>query len=124
MLASILTDGCLSCFFPAIFLLVSTRQQLSAALDKFHPGKWELNPGDGAFYGPKIDIKIRDALRRSFQCATIQLDFQLPVNFNLKYRSADDQPDTVNRPVIIHRAILGSMERFMGIVTEHFGGKW
>ena len=102
-------------------------QQLSESLEKFHPGKWELNQGDGAFYGPKIDIKIRDALRRSFQCATIQLDFQLPVKFNLKYRSAEDH-DAVdrppNRPVIIHRAILGSLERFIGIVTEHFAGKW
>jgi len=102
-------------------------KQLSEALEKFHPGKWELNEGDGAFYGPKIDIKIRDALRRSFQCATIQLDFQLPVKFNLKYRSAEDH-DAVdrppNRPVIIHRAILGSLERFIGIVTEHFAGKW
>jgi threonyl-tRNA synthetase len=95
-------------------------------LDAQYPGKWELNPGDGAFYGPKIDIKIRDALRRSFQCATIQLDFQLPERFNLKYRgpeeaSAGDQP---SRPVIIHRAILGSVERFVAIITEHFAGKW
>jgi threonyl-tRNA synthetase len=102
-------------------------QQLSDALEKFHPGKWELNAGDGAFYGPKIDIKIRDALRRSFQCATIQLDFQLPVKFNLKYRSAEDHDGAErapSRPVIIHRAILGSLERFIGIVTEHFAGKW
>ncbi|KAI0305184.1 tars protein [Multifurca ochricompacta] len=95
--------------------------QLSKALDERYPGKWELNPGDGAFYGPKIDITIRDALRRSFQCATIQLDFQLPERFNLKYRSAEE---SVNRPVIIHRAILGSMERFIAIITEHFAGKW
>ncbi|KAF8579070.1 tars protein [Ramaria rubella] len=104
-------------------------KQLSDALEKFHPGKWELNEGDGAFYGPKIDIKIRDALRRSFQCATIQLDFQLPVKFNLKYRSAEDHDAGAadrapNRPVMIHRAILGSLERFIGIVTEHFAGKW
>ncbi len=102
-------------------------QQLSKALDERYPGKWELNPGDGAFYGPKIDITIRDALRRSFQCATIQLDFQLPERFNLKYRSAEeainpDKPPT--RPVIIHRAILGSLERFIAIITEHFAGKW
>ncbi|TFY68470.1 hypothetical protein EVG20_g3541 [Dentipellis fragilis] len=95
--------------------------QLRAALDKQYPGKWELNPGDGAFYGPKIDITIRDALKRSFQCATIQLDFQLPERFNLKYRSADE---AANRPVIIHRAILGSLERFIAITTEHFAGKW
>ncbi|KAI0342429.1 threonyl-tRNA synthetase [Trametopsis cervina] len=101
--------------------------QLKKALDSQYPGQWELNPGDGAFYGPKIDIKIRDALRRSFQCATIQLDFQLPQQFNLKYRAADDQinPDKPpSRPVMIHRAILGSLERFIAIITEHFAGKW
>ncbi|KAF8065195.1 hypothetical protein FPV67DRAFT_1501757 [Lyophyllum atratum] len=101
--------------------------QLTKALEKHHPGKWDLNPGDGAFYGPKIDITIRDALRRSFQCATIQLDFQLPERFNLKYRAAEDTNDPgrpVSRPVIIHRAILGSLERFIAIITEHFAGKW
>jgi threonyl-tRNA synthetase len=98
------------------------RQQLKQALDKTYSGKWEINPGDGAFYGPKIDITIRDALRRSFQCATIQLDFQLPERFNLRYRSSDEA--VLSRPVIIHRAILGSMERFIAIITEHFGGKW
>ncbi|KAG6826171.1 threonyl-tRNA synthetase [Tricholoma furcatifolium] len=101
--------------------------QLTKALDKYHPGKWELNPGDGAFYGPKIDITIRDALRRSFQCATIQLDFQLPERFNLKYRAAEDTNDPgrpPSRPVMIHRAILGSLERFIAIITEHFAGKW
>ncbi|KAL4076562.1 hypothetical protein V8B97DRAFT_2083075 [Scleroderma yunnanense] len=102
-------------------------EQLREALDKHHPGQWQVNPGDGAFYGPKIDIYIRDALRRSFQCATIQLDFQLPERFNLKYRSADEttNPDKPpSRPVMIHRAILGSLERFIAIITEHFGGKW
>lgn len=105
-------------------------QQLKQALEKQYPGKWSINPGDGAFYGPKIDITIRDALRRSFQCATIQLDFQLPERFNLKYRGADDQEAqkdkeaAVKRPVIIHRAILGSLERFIAIATEHFAGKW
>lgn len=101
--------------------------QLREALDKHHPGQWQLNPGDGAFYGPKIDIYIRDALRRSFQCATIQLDFQLPERFNLKYRSADEMANSdkpPSRPVMIHRAILGSLERFIAIITEHFGGKW
>lgn len=97
-------------------------QQLKVALDKNYQGKWDMNPGDGAFYGPKIDITIRDALRRSFQCATIQLDFQLPERFNLKYRSSDEAVQS--RPVIIHRAILGSLERFIAIITEHFGGKW
>jgi threonyl-tRNA synthetase len=105
-------------------------QQLKAVLEKHHPGKWELNPGDGAFYGPKIDITIKDALKRSFQCATIQLDFQLPERFNLKYRAAEDaatqqQTDRApSRPVMIHRAILGSLERFIAIITEHFAGKW
>lgn len=105
----------------------AAEEQLKQALEKHHPGKWELNPGDGAFYGPKIDITIRDALRRSFQCATIQLDFQLPERFNLKYRSPEDManPDKPpTRPVIIHRAILGSIERFIAIITEHFAGKW
>ena len=105
-------------------------QQLKTALETFYPGKWEVNAGDGAFYGPKIDITIRDALKRSFQCATIQLDFQLPERFNLKYRAADDNDQlgdkekAPSRPVMIHRAILGSLERFIAIVTEHFGGKW
>lgn len=110
-----------------LWRLFTTWQQLKQALEKHYPEHWELNPGDGAFYGPKIDITIRDALRRSFQCATIQLDFQLPERFNLKYRSADDSasPDKPpTRPVIIHRAILGSLERFIAIITEHFAGKW
>jgi threonyl-tRNA synthetase len=100
-------------------------QQLKQSLEKFYPGQWEINPGDGAFYGPKVDVTIRDALRRSFQCATIQLDFQLPERFNLKYRSATEDPSKPpSRPVIIHRAILGSLERFIAMITEHFAGKW
>lgn len=110
----------------------AAEEQLKQALEKYYPNKWELNPGDGAFYGPKIDITIRDALKRSYQCATIQLDFQLPQRFNLKYRGSDEKKDeagktdeaTVNRPIIIHRAILGSIERFVAIATEHFAGKW
>ena len=145
--------------------------QLTKALDLFSAdgnSKWELNPGDGAFYGPKIDITISDALKRDFQCATIQLDFQLPQQFNLEYRSAESgegskpiaeeqktvpaeqrpiasappaAPDSAaapkdhthyrreltpgcNRPVMIHRAIYGSFERFIAILTEHFAGKW
>ncbi|UXI16010.1 hypothetical protein NH340_JMT01953 [Sarcoptes scabiei] len=82
---------------------------------------WQLNPGDGAFYGPKIDITINDALRRPHQCATIQLDFQLPLRFNLGYSAEDG---TKKHPVIIHRAILGSIERFIAILTENFAGKW
>ncbi|KAJ6588367.1 hypothetical protein B0H19DRAFT_1098957 [Mycena capillaripes] len=101
----------------------SAEDQLKQALEKQYPGKWEINPGDGAFYGPKIDISVRDSLRRSFQCATIQLDFQLPERFDLKFRGEDAaNPET--RPVMIHRAILGSLERFIAIITEHFAGKW
>uniref|UniRef100_A0A2R9BYK9 threonine--tRNA ligase n=1 Tax=Pan paniscus TaxID=9597 RepID=A0A2R9BYK9_PANPA len=83
---------------------------------------WKMNPGDGAFYGPKIDIKIKDAIGRYHQCATIQLDFQLPIRFNLTYVSKDG--DDKKRPVIIHRAILGSVERMIAILSENYGGKW
>ncbi|XP_059157057.1 threonine--tRNA ligase 1, cytoplasmic-like isoform X2 [Physella acuta] len=83
--------------------------------------KWELNPGDGAFYGPKIDITINDALKRSHQCATIQLDFQLPERFNLTFTNDKQEKE---RPVIVHRAILGSVERMIAILCENFGGKW
>jgi len=82
---------------------------------------WKLNPGDGAFYGPKIDIHITDALNRSHQCATIQLDFQLPERFELEYMTEEGG---AARPVMIHRAIFGSLERFLAIVIEHTGGKW
>lgn len=82
---------------------------------------WKINEGDGAFYGPKIDITIKDALRRSFQCATIQLDFQLPIQFKLSYVSESGEK---KRPVIIHRAILGSVERMIAILTESYAGKW
>ena len=158
---------------------------LTKAMDAFKEKTgtaWELNPGDGAFYGPKIDITISDALKRQFQCATIQLDFQLPQQFNLEYRTeeqagprevvngetaaekpkaadAEDlkaaaekeklvirsappaEPDSsavkkeegsyrreltpgCARPVMIHRAIYGSFERFIGILCEHLAGKW
>ncbi|KAG7872158.1 hypothetical protein KL938_005365 [Ogataea parapolymorpha] len=96
--------------------------KLESALNKWG-GKWELNPGDGAFYGPKIDIMISDALKRWHQCATIQLDFQLPNRFELEFRGKDDSAE-VQRPVMIHRAILGSIERMTAILTEHFAGKW
>lgn len=148
---------------------------LAEALNKF--GKpWKENPGDGAFYGPKIDIKVFDALKRPHQCGTVQLDFQLPIRFDLKYKTdahheggaasetgsshVSESPATVHeeeskkpslrsevypkdeldeeefvwqehplkhgfaRPVIIHRAILGSVERFVAILIEHLGGKW
>lgn len=80
---------------------------------------FQINEGDGAFYGPKIDIHIRDALGRSWQCATIQLDFQLPRRFNLTYTDADNSDRT---PIVIHRAIAGSLERFLAILLEHFAG--
>ncbi|XP_076400560.1 threonine--tRNA ligase 2, cytoplasmic isoform X2 [Peromyscus maniculatus bairdii] len=96
-------------------------RQLQNSLMEF--GKpWKMNPGDGAFYGPKIDIQIKDAIGRYHQCATIQLDFQLPIRFNLTYVSKDG--DDKNRPVIIHRAILGSVERMIAILSESYGGKW
>ena len=154
--------------------------KLTQALDNFSAaggGQWELNEGDGAFYGPKIDIYISDALKREHQCATIQLDFQLPQNFGLEYMTAEmsskpkdtegsakkadggkpndakaDGPSSTSnkpeeseasaqkadgapavpkalgpgraRPVMIHRAIIGSFERFMAILIEHFAGKW
>lgn len=126
--------------------------QLAAALDRY--GKaWKVNKGDGAFYGPKIDIVIHDALGRPLQCGTIQLDFQLPIRFNLQYSSGSDvekqthaltkeffEPDEYSsepfewqekplktkteRPVMVHRAIFGSIERFMAILIEHLAGKW
>lgn len=77
--------------------------------------------GDGAFYGPKIDITISDALKRAHQCATVQLDFQLPIRFNLSYVAESGEK---KRPVIIHRAILGSVERQIAILTENYAGKW
>jgi threonyl-tRNA synthetase len=84
--------------------------------------EWSLNEADGAFYGPKIDITVFDALKRRFQCATVQLDFQLPIRFGLQYMTED--PSVTERPVIVHRAILGSVERMFAILTEHYGGKW
>jgi threonyl-tRNA synthetase len=115
--------------------------QLSKSLDKL--GKpWKINPGDGAFYGPKIDIKVYDALKRKHQCGTIQLDFNLPKRFNLQYKTGTpdkeseneiiEYPDMIEqhvkvgfeRPVIIHRAVLGSLERMIAILTEQTGGKW
>lgn len=126
--------------------------RLREALTNFMGADWEVDEGGGAFYGPKIDITIQDALKREFQCATIQLDYQLPLNFKLDYMTdkvgtkqkaapaaeapgeKGDKPEDVTaseelapgraRPVMIHRAIIGSFERFFGIIIEHFGGKW
>ena len=87
--------------------------------NQYGEGNYEINEGDGAFYGPKIDLQIKDALGREWQCGTVQLDFQLPRNFELKYTAQDGTEKT---PVVIHRALFGSMERFIGILIEHFKG--
>jgi len=131
---------------------------LTKSLDDFaakENATWDLNPGDGAFYGPKIDVTVLDALNREFQCATIQLDFQLPQRFELDYMTAERLTESKDdeaakpaaatpvpqkgpaaakvpkplapgyaRPVMIHRAVYGSFERFIAILTEHFAGKW
>lgn len=81
--------------------------------------KYDINEGDGAFYGPKIDFKIKDAIGRTWQCATIQLDFNLPERFDIKYQDKDGQLKT---PLMLHRVIFGSMERFHGILIEHYAG--
>ncbi|MGM5481592.1 MAG: threonine--tRNA ligase [Nanobdellota archaeon] len=95
-------------------------QKLEESLEK--TGKeYTLNPGDGAFYGPKIDFHLKDALGRTWQCGTIQLDFQMPEKFDLTYEGQDG---TKHRPVMIHRAIYGSFERFLGILVEHYAGKF
>jgi len=78
-----------------------------------------INEGDGAFYGPKLDFHLADSLGRTWQCGTIQLDMQLPERFELEYTGPDGEK---HRPVMIHRVVLGSIERFIGILTEHFGG--
>ena len=113
---------------------------LKDALDEWGTA-WELDEGDGAFYGPKIDISMSDALRRQHQTATIQLDFQLPERFNLKVHAKEEligsnssaespaaSPDAPTtqymQPVMIHRAVLGSLERMIAILVENFGGKW
>lgn len=82
---------------------------------------FNINPADGAFYGPKIDIKLKDGLDRTHQCATIQLDFQLPNRFGLEYINSEKESV---RPVLIHRALFGSLERFFAILLEHYEGKW
>ncbi|MBF0525206.1 MAG: threonine--tRNA ligase [Deltaproteobacteria bacterium] len=96
---------------------LATNALLQALNDKGMP--YEINEGDGAFYGPKIDIKLKDALDRRWQCATIQCDFTLPERFDLSYIGPDSQK---HRPVMLHRVILGSLERFIGVLIEHFAG--
>jgi len=82
---------------------------------------YSVNEGDGAFYGPKIDFHLRDTLGRTWQCGTIQLDFQIPQNFDLTYT---DENNRKQRPIMIHRTCFGSIERFIGILTEHYAGKF
>src|SRR5204862_5744069 len=82
--------------------------------------EYEVSPGEGTFYGPKIDFHITDALGRSWQCGTCQLDFQMPERFELSYQGEDNAE---HRPVMMHRALLGSIERFVGILIEHHAGK-
>lgn len=91
---------------------------LKEAMDK-RGMKYDINEGDGAFYGPKIDFKVKDAIGRTWQCATIQLDFNLPERFGIKYQDKDGSMKT---PVMLHRVIFGSMERFHGILIEHYAG--
>ncbi len=84
-----------------------------------HNLAYEINEGDGAFYGPKIDIKVKDAIGRTWQCSTVQVDFNLPMRFGLTYRTEDNTEET---PWMLHRAIFGSIERFLGILIEHYAG--
>lgn len=117
-------DLCLSTrpdnFLGDIAVWDQAEKQLEESLNAFG-SPWTKNPGDGAFYGPKIDITIKDALKRPHQCGTIQLDFHLPMRFNLNYIGEDGEK---KHPVMIHRAILGSVERMIAILTESYGGKW
>lgn len=95
-------------------------QGLKGALDKLGL-PYTVNEGDGAFYGPKIDFHLEDSIGRTWQCGTIQLDFQMPLNFGLEYV---DENGEKQRPIMIHRVCFGSIERFIGILTEHFAGKF
>ncbi len=98
---------------------LATEALLSALKDTGRP--YEINEGDGAFYGPKIDIKLKDALDRRWQCATIQCDFTLPERFDLQYVAADGEK---KRPVMVHRVVLGAIERFIGVLIEHYAGNF
>ena len=101
----------------------SAEAQLQKVLERtIGPKKWLFREGDGAFYGPKIDILIKDAFEKKHQVGTIQLDFQLPARFELSYVSPDGSRD--KRPILIHRAIFGSLERFLAILLDHYKGKW
>lgn len=94
--------------------------QLKDVLNQLYgEGNYLINEGDGAFYGPKIDIQMKDCLGREWQMGTIQLDFQLPIKFDLEYVNSEN---VTERPIIVHRALFGSFERFIGVITEHFAG--
>ena len=109
-------------FMGDIELWNKAEASLKAILAKrYGEGNFEINEGDGAFYGPKIDLSMKDCLGREWQMGTIQLDFQLPLNFDLKYQASNG---TLQRPVMIHRAIFGSYERFIGIIIENFKGSF
>ena len=98
-------------------------QQATLALEEALKDKnlsYDINAGEGAFYGPKIDIKLKDALKRSWQCATIQCDFSLPKRFNLSFVASDGKE---KQPIMLHRVLLGSLERFMGALLEHYKGE-
>ncbi len=96
----------------------TAEKALQSALEEIG-GKYKINPGDGAFYGPKIDFHIKDAIGRTWQCGTIQLDFTMPERFKLSYTAQDGKE---KQPVMIHRTVYGALERFMGVLIEHFAG--
>jgi threonyl-tRNA synthetase len=106
---------------------IGTDEQWETATDglesalKIYGQEYKINEGDGAFYGPKIDVHIKDALGRTWQCGTIQLDMSLPERFDLAYIGRDNER---HRPIMIHRVVYGSIERFFGILVEHFAGKF
>jgi len=130
-----LTDEIYSTFGFTYHLELSTRPEKSVGTDKAweistnalkealeSSGKeYQINEGDGAFYGPKIDVHIKDAIGRTWQCATFQLDMNLPERFDLTYEGADGQR---HRPVMIHRVVYGALERFFGLLVEHYAGKF
>ncbi len=128
-----LVDHIMTTFGFAYEAEISTRPEKSIGTDemweyatnalmeacRIHGIDYDINEGDGAFYGPKIDIKVKDALGRTWQCSTVQVDFNMPERFDLAYRTEDN---TEARPWMLHRAIFGSIERFLGILIEHYGG--
>ena len=97
------------------------RPRRSAARSKKLHLEYTVNEGDGAFYGPKIDFHLEDSIGRTWQCGTIQLDFQLPQRFEMEYVGEDGQK---HRPIMVHRVVFGSIERFIGILIEHYAGKF